>query len=346
MLRTLIEKIKNQINLLSLNFNGKVVLTEAATGYYIVTPFIAALAGAKVFAFSKDSKYGTASDVFEFNRNFIKNYDLNVDIQFIDKLDKSIIAQAEVITNSGHLRPLTSDILKYTKKGCVIPLMYEKWEWRKTDLDLNYCKKNSIPVGATNERHPDIDVFNYLGDMALKQILDSGICLYNNKFVLICNNDFGPYIAKVVSKLCLKLGVIDVEERKRLYSDNIDWLCNFPDISIPEEYKDSEAIIFTAYPFEKKWIGDLKTEIPVDLLIKEFKNPFVLRYAGDIDSKIFDEKKTQYFPEYVPSGHMGVLPSAIGFDPVIKLQSGGLKAGELMLNGNLNYKNIPIAELI
>ncbi len=39
---------------------------------------------------------------------------------------------------------------------------------------------------------------------------------------------------------------------------------------------------------------------------------------------------------------MGVLPSAIGFDPIIRLQSGGLKAGEAMLNGNYEYEKIKI----
>jgi hypothetical protein len=43
---------------------------------------------------------------------------------------------------------------------------------------------------------------------------------------------------------------------------------------------------------------------------------------------------------------MGVLPSAIGYDPIIRLQSGGLKAGEALLNGNYEYKNMKILELV
>ena len=81
----------------------------------------------------------------------------------------------------------------------VIPLMYEAWEWRDADMDINYIRKRGFKIGATNERHPDVDVFNYLGDMALKQIFDAGICAYKNKFILLCNNDFGPFIAKVLS---------------------------------------------------------------------------------------------------------------------------------------------------
>ena len=91
----------------------------------------------------------------------------------------------------------------------MIPLMYEAWEWRDADLELAFCKKNGIVVGATNERHPDVDVFNYLGDMALKMIFDAGLCPYKNSFILLCNNDFGPFIAKVLSKVCGSFGVCD-----------------------------------------------------------------------------------------------------------------------------------------
>ena len=133
------------------------------------------------------------------------------------KLTPEIIAKADIITNSGHLRPLNSEKLQHCKKGVVIPLMYEAWEWRDADLDIEFCKKNGIVVGATNERHPDVDVFNYLGDMALKMIFDAGLCPYKNSFILLCNNDFGPFIAKVLSKVCGALGVCDTAEHRASY---------------------------------------------------------------------------------------------------------------------------------
>jgi hypothetical protein len=345
-LKKVLYKIKKQIEELSLNLSDKVLLTEAATGSYIVTSILGALSGAKVFAYAKDSRYGSASEVFDINRKILKDLNLDHDIKYIDRLDSSIISKADIITNSGHLRPINSEILQHVKKGCVIPLMYESWELRESDLDIKFCKENNIPVGATNERHPDIDVFSYLGDMAVRQLFDSGVCLYNNRFVLICNNHFGPYIAKTLSKVCKSLGVIDTIERKGSYDESVDWLSEFPKINIPEKYRDCEAIIFTAYPFDKNWVGDEQSEIPAVKLIKEFNNPYLIRYAGDIDTAVSDEVGLKYFPEKVHSGHMGVLPSDIGFDPVIRLQSGGLKAGELMLKGKTEYKEEILVELI
>ena len=56
-------KIREAVKRLELDLSGKVVLTEAATGAYIVTPVLAALAGAEVYAFTKDTRYGTVAEV-------------------------------------------------------------------------------------------------------------------------------------------------------------------------------------------------------------------------------------------------------------------------------------------
>jgi hypothetical protein len=342
-------KILEAVERLQLNLKGKVVLTEAATGAYAVTPILAALAGASVYAFTKATRYGNVDEVKKQVYDLTAHFkDKNLAINIIEGLTPDIIAQADIITNAGHLRPLTADKLKHAKKGAVLPLMFEAWEWREADLDLNYCKQNGIIVGATNERHPDIDVFSYLGDMALKQIFDAGLCPYNNIFVLVCNNDFGPFIAKVLSKVCSSLAVCDREENKQAYNGiNVDWAGNFPELAISEKYKNAEAVIFTAYPFDQNWIGERKdTEvISVKQLITAFNNPYILRYAGDIDEK-YCEGKIDFFPKHVSSGHMGVLPSAIGFDPIIRLQSGGLKVGEMLLKNETEFKGETLVELL
>ena len=336
-------KIQKVISELELNLKGKVVLTEAATGAYVVTPVIAAAAGAKVYAFTQNTKYGSIEDVKK-QTNEIANLFENLDIQIIDKLTPEIVSTVNIITNSGHLRPIDKDKLKYVKKGAVISYMYEAWEYREGDLDLEYCKQNDIIVAATNERHPNIDVFNYLGELAVKQIHDAGKCLFKNKFIIISNNDFGYHIAKTLVKLCDKVGVIDLEQNKNKYPDEAEWLGIFPDVNIPENYKDAEAVIFTAYPFEHTWMqrdGDIKAES-----FAKLENPLILRYAGHLDTVYLDEHAIAYYPEFVKSGHMGILLSEIGNDSIVRLQAGGLKVGELMSRGELMFKNINIAELL
>jgi hypothetical protein len=343
----LIDKLIKRVEALGLNLKGKTVLTEAASGAYVVTPVLAALAGAKVYAFTKTTRYGTVEEIFDNTRKLIADCtSMKLDITLIDQVTPEIIAQADIITNSGHLRPLNEDKLRYAKDNVVIPLMYEAWEWRDADMDINYIRKRGFRIGATNERHPEVDVFNYLGDMAVKQIFDAGITPYKNKFVLLCNNDFGPFIAKVVSKVCDGLAVIDKDENKDRYNfPNLEWIGSFPDVKVPAKYKDAEAIIFTAYPFDQNWIGE-NTPINIKQIKAEFKDPYILRYCGDADPKAMDKEGIRYFPAVVHSGHMGVLPSAVGYDPIIRLQAGGLKAGEALLTGKHEHNNIPVLELV
>ena len=342
----LIDKLLSRVEALNLNLKGKTVLTEAASGAYIVTPVLAALAGARVFAYTRASYYGSVAEIFQNTKNIYQNSSWPLNIEFIDNLSPEVISQADIITNSGHLRPLDKEKLQYAKDEVVIPLMYEAWEWRETDIDLPYSRARGIKIGATNERHADVDVFNYLGDMAVKQIFDSGLSLYKNNFVLICNNDFGPYIAKVVSKMCKSLGVIDLQKNRSRYAiGSIDWISNFPEISVPERYRDAEAVIFTAYPFNKVWIGE-DAPIRTETLKSAFNHLYILRYAGDVDCHSLESANVRYFPKDVRSGHMGVLPSAVGYDPIIRLQAGGLKVGEAMLSGNYKHNNDTLLELI
>ena len=335
-------KLKNIIQDLNLDLSGRVVLTEAATGPYSVTPILAAIANAKVYAFGKSSQYGSMKEIYN-EINGLKSFFKDLDISIIEELTSDIISKADIITNSGHLRPLNRAILKYLKPGSVIPLMYESWELRDDDIDIEYCINNNIIISGTNERHRLIDVFSYLGEMAIKLIFESGKCLHNNKFILVANNDFGPYIANSIKKLCHSVGVIDLNRNKSKYTfdKNCVWISDFPKIEIPNDFKSSEAIIFTAFPFSKEWVGN-NSVIKPEYLSTQIDNPCLLRFAGHINEVDLTYHNIKYFPEKVKPGYMGILPSSIGFDPVIKLQAGGLKVGEELLSKNFESEFLQI----
>lgn len=55
-----------------LDLRDFVVFTEAASKNYVVTPIIAAMAGARVYAITKDSIYGKAKDIESFTYRFAK----------------------------------------------------------------------------------------------------------------------------------------------------------------------------------------------------------------------------------------------------------------------------------
>lgn len=332
---------------LELDLRGRTVLTEAATGPYVVTAILAALAGARVLAHARSTAHGTQEEVFALVAE-VATWFGPLDITPLSVLTPAALAEADVVTNSGHLRPLDAHRLRHLKAGAVISLMYEAWEYRPADIDLEYCRSRGIPVAGVDERHPDVDVFGYLGDMALKLLFDAGTCPYGNTLVLMCNNAFGPAIARTLAGLCRRLGVIDLARNRPCYEallelGRVEWLAEFPRARAPVGYRDASAVVFTAAPFHQAWLAPAG---PVDAaeLREAFPEAVLLRFAGDLSTEILAAHGIGYAPATVRPGHMGVLPSEIGFDPVIRLQAGGLKVGELLLSGERCYRGHPLVQ--
>jgi len=330
-----INKIQKLVTQLDLCLKGKTVLTEAATGLYAVTPWVAALAGATVYAYGKSSQHGSW-DVIKFEHLKWQNLFPKLKVCLINDLCPNVISKADIITNSGHLRPLDRYKLQYAKEQLIIPLMFEDWELREEDIDLAYCKEKRISIVGTNERYEYVNVFDYLGEMVLHHMHKADICVTGNKFILYCNNHFGPYIADFLSNVCDKLGVISINEMKELYPKKIEWLGNFPHFEIPEMFKSSDCVIISTSPFSKKWIGK-NSHVEAKNLLQQLDNPYLLRFIGDIDEAELKYSNIPYFPNSLKTGHMGSIPSDIGSDSIVKLQVGSLKASELALRGDFSH---------
>jgi hypothetical protein len=60
----------------------------------------------------------------------------------------------------------------------------------------------------------------------------------------------------------------------------------------------------------------------------------VAQYWGDVDRAALAAAGASVWPEHAPPpGHMGILPSGVGPEPIVRLQAGGLKVGEVLLRG-------------
>ena len=62
--KRLVRLAEASVTEMRIDLDGAVVVTEAATGAYAVTPIMAALAGARrVFAFTRPTRYGSVAEV-------------------------------------------------------------------------------------------------------------------------------------------------------------------------------------------------------------------------------------------------------------------------------------------
>ena len=319
----LIGLMREAIARCDLRLAGATVLTEAGSGAYLVTPVLAALAGAdRVFALTKSTRYGSAEAIARQTDSLAHLVGVARRVQVVTEKTRSIVAQADIITNSGHVRPIDAQMIGWMKPTAVIPLMYEAWEFRDADLDLGECQRRGIVVGGTNERHPTFDVFSFLGIMAVKLLLDAGVAVYDSRLVVLCDNAFAPFIETGLKNAGASVTVSEVLD------------------GLPIDGR-VDAVVVALTPRSQPVIGaDAVAEIAA-----RWPGAVVTQYWGDLDRGALAAAGVPYWPLAAPdAGHMGILPSAVGPEPIVRLQAGGLKAGEILWRGRHAGRARPVTE--
>jgi hypothetical protein len=304
--------MQRAISQMELNLSGLVILTEAATGAYATTAVLAALAGAeRVYALARPSRYGAIAEVEAWTFQLASFAGVADRVTVIDELRDDVIGCANIITNSGHLRPLSAQLIDRLPGQAAIALMFEAWEFRSEDIDLEACVRRNIPIVGVNERHQAVDVFSFLGPLSIRQLHDCGLAVYRNRIALLCDNEFAGPIFR---------GLSVVGATVTLFSD--------PGELTREEW---DAVVVALKPGAEPRIGaaearHLAANIPPGATVAQF--------WGDMDRAALMECGISIWPQTPPkAGHMGVLLSDIGPEPIVRLQPAGLRAAEWILRG-------------
>jgi hypothetical protein len=311
-----------------LDLSGYVVLTEAASGAYVVTPVIAAMAGAKrVYALTRSTRYGTVEEVTAQTLELAALVGVQDRVEIITQKSQKVVSQADIVTNSGHVRPIDATMIAWMKPTAIISLMYEAWEFRPDDVDLAACHQRAIPVVGVNERHPNVDIFSFLGIMAIKILVDAGVAVYASRILLLCDNPFGPFIER---------GLVSA-------GASVDRLESLSRVTPSSPY---DAILVALQPRPEPVFSAADAITVADC----WPGAVIAQFWGDLDRAALLAADVPVWPPDAPaSGHMGILPSAIGPEPIVRLQAGGLKAAAEVLArspSHLDHRYFDFVELI
>lgn len=312
--------VNEAIGKFELDLHGITVLTEAASGNYVWTPIIAALAGAKVYAFSKNSKFATFAQVREWTFRLSEMLFVSNRVHVIDHLSEDILSSADIITNTGFLRPLNQDKLKFCKSTAVIPLMYETWEFRTDDIDLNYCKKRKIPVLGTNESDNRLGTIEYLGAIAKKALLLHDIEVFKSKIAIL---GFGKFANAVLKSLSQDAEFVEIWSKR----DDI------------KRINELDALVIADHQTERVHIGSDGLINPTDLKEKN-KHILIVHISGVVDKEEIEENDLLMFPQEIAKPKwMSLTADFVGPKPVIDLHTAGLKVGELIFKNYIRTNN-------
>jgi hypothetical protein len=269
------------------------------------------MAGADVYALAAGTAHASSAEIQQLTVELARLSSVTDRIQLVDRKDHKIAGEADIITNSGQVRPIDAEMVAQMKPSSVVPLMYESWEYRHADVDLQACRARNIMVAGTNERHPDVDVFSFLGQMAIMQLHDAGIAGRDSNVLLICDNSFATFIAHD-----LKNAGAEVTATRRLTADALSPHC--------------DAVILAMQPGE----APAFTVDDARLVSQKAPGAVLVQYWGDADRAALADAGVPVWPPEAPrTGHMGILPSALGPEPIVRLQAGGLKVGQILARG-------------
>lgn len=307
----LVAMIEDTIGRLALDLTSIRVLTEAATGPYVVTPVMAALAGAHVTAFASDSRFGTAAEAERQVRALERLVGREGSTR-ITRRDVSEAAEADLVTNLGPVRPVDGALIEAMKPGAVISVMCEAWELREDDIDVPSARAKGIRVLGTCESVPGLNVFGDVGPLAALLVAEAQVEVRDARIVVVGGDAF----ATVISAYLRVAGAV-VQVLDRIVS--------------PAQLTDVDAIIVADYHREDVIIGaggditgaDLRAVAPATTVVQFYGRVAV------------DELVSAGIPVHpgIPLAphRMARTLAALGPRPVVWLHAGGLKVGQMAL---------------
>lgn len=309
--------IEGSIKKFDLDLSDYIVYTELGSRNYAYTPVIAAMAGAKkVYAITKDSIYGTIFENKQDLKQICRNLEGMQDKITVDtKKIKNHLHEADILTNTGFVRPIDKKMIDYLQKTCVIPLMYESWESRAgKDIDLDRCREKGILVCGTNEDCKPMDMMRYSGFLLSKMMFTCGFGVHKDSILLIGSGRIASNLNNFLLRNSIKFDHFSLGYLSRNKLD----LSNYDAIVTAEHYDNIELIGKDGLIK----VEDIKKSAPLCQ---------ILHICGNVDANAIRDQEISIYPR-LPSefGSMSFTADFIGPKATLELIVAGLKVGQLM----------------
>ena len=304
-----------------LDCTGLTILTEAASGAYLYNPLIALMAGAhRVITYCRDSHYGRADEVREAMEATYVEVGLQDAYEFRVALTRQDLADADIVTNSGHLRPFDANFLEGLKDTAVIPLMWEPWELRPGEIDIDVAKRRGILILGTNEHEAPCDLRPYSFLTALHIAMTHKASIADDR-VLVIGEQFT--LALPIEEGFHRIGVACRRLSPGASQQEAEEAARWATYIVVAEHADHRRLIGSG--------GLVETQVLV-----ESGTTGVGVLSGSVDRDDLEAQGISVYPSTIaPAGYMSYMPSELGPYPVMELFAAGIKVGQTMARARL-----------
>jgi hypothetical protein len=314
--------INHLIDRIALNLKGLVVFTEAASGPYLWTPLLAACAGAeRVYALAADSSMHRAADV---EASTAAEADaLGVADRVRVVRSKEALGEADVVTNTGPLRPIDAATIDALKPTAVVPLMWESWELMPGMVDLEAARRRGVLVLGTDERSAEIDMRPWSGELALRLLAELGVEPAGASVLVLGRQEIlGVPMAQRLAQA--GADVVSLEAPYDGLAEHFERRGARYDALVVVEHHDSAPLVAPA------------GALPPDLVARVNPGLRVGVVAGAVDAEALRLHGISVFPERIaPPGVMSFQAASLGPRPVLELYAAGLKVGAVAARARL-----------
>jgi hypothetical protein len=311
-----------------LDLSGLAIYTEAASGPYMPAPILAAHAGARrVYAVTRDSGYATAESVVAETREAVEQWGVGDVVEVATARRAEWIADADVFTNSGFVRPVDRAMVEQMKPTAVVALMWETWEFRDEDVDLDACRERGILVLGTNEARPPCDMTGYSAFLGIKVLFELGLEGYGTRTLLLGGQET---LAVAMER---GLGALGVPVTR--FGAAGGWPYEELEAHFAEHGADYDALLVAEHADPRLLLGP-GGELEPETVFRVNPALAIGVIAGAVDADALRASGLHHFPGDVrPFGHMSYQAYALGPRPVLELFAAGLAVGQAMARGRL-----------
>lgn len=311
--------IEEAIRFNALDLRGLIVYTETGSGNCVTTPVIAAVAGAHhVTAIVQDSPYGRADRVADYTRRFAAGCGVSDRVEVVFDKTPETIGAADIVTNLGFVRPIDRQFVSMMKPGAVVPLMYEAWELRSTDVDVAACRERGIAVVGTNEDLPGLELFKYAGPICMQMLFEVEVEVYRSTLGVYSRDKFGGAITTFLQRAGAEVVLFD------------DLQC----AAAKDFLRRADALILANYAGAECVVGP-GAQISGPELKRIAPGLTIILFAGLADVAGLRAAGLPVHPDVAATRprKMYRLFADLGPRPHIELMTASLKVGEVMARG-------------
>ena len=322
--------IRERIASYDLDLAGLTVLTEAATGYYRVTPVIAALAGAeRVLALARDTRFGTVDQVREQTAYLTDQAGLHKQIELVASRAGAVFGAADLITNLGGVRPIDRWAVAHCKPAAVVSLMFGGNDWRPHEVDLAACWERGIAVAGVDEAA--IDLFRFTSQRLAWFLLELGLETVGCRYLFVGDGSVFAKVMAFLSRAGAEVLAVTGEADDSIRASGGQKVArNLREAPAWEALQTADAL-FTFDPLRERDFISSTGELTPEELAQLAPAISVVNYSGNVDRAGLQAVGINCFPRHDPGGgHSANTIGEILPAPVVELHTAGLKVGQIM----------------